>query len=233
MLWVRETFTTCYGEIDTLSDNISRRGILELRASTHAPRGGDSSRIPSVPRGWKAPLEPIAIGIVDENEIFRRGLVACLSADLSISVTYEGDVFPVGQTAALVVTSSEIARGVALGVPLVVCTDTPVHDHARELNRVMGVLPRATLKPSQLLAAVRAAASGLQVNLLDTPTCALSARNVEVLRLLAQGAATRQISDALGYSERTIKHAVAEVLDELGARSRAEAVAIGIRRGVI
>ncbi len=97
----------------------------------------------------------------------------------------------------------------------------------------MGVLPRASLKPSQLLAGVRAAASGLQVNMLDTPTCDLSTRSVEVLRLLAQGAATRQISDVLGYSERTIKHAVAEVLDELGARSRAEAVAIGIRRGLI
>lgn len=97
----------------------------------------------------------------------------------------------------------------------------------------MGVLPRATLKPSQLLAGVHAAASGLQVNLLDTPTYDLSTRNVEVLRLLAQGAATRQISDSLGYSERTIKHAVAEVLEELGAKSRAEAVAIGIRRGLI
>jgi len=178
-------------------------------------------------------LEPIAVGIADENEIFRRGLVACLTADLSISVVFEGDLFPSGDAASIVITSSDLALRAEAGVPLVVCTDVPVPDRARALNRVMGVLPRATLKPSQLLAGVRAAASGLQVNLLDTPTCDLSPRNVEVLRLLAQGAATKQISDALGYSERTIKHAVAEVLDELGARSRAEAVAIGIRRGLI
>jgi len=178
-------------------------------------------------------LEPIAIGIVDENEIFRRGLVACLATDISISVVYDGDVVPDGHNVALVITSTAVAQTLVTGLPLVVCTDTPLPDQARELNQVMGVLPRATLKPSQLLAGVRAAASGLQVNLLDAPTCDLSTRNVEVLRLLAQGAATRQISDSLGYSERTIKHAVAEVLDELGAKSRAEAVAIGIRRGLI
>ena len=178
-------------------------------------------------------MEPIAVGIVDENEIFRRGLVACLASDLSIAVVYESDVLPEGQEVALVIASPAVAEQIRSTVPLVVCTDTPVPDRARELNQVMGVLPRATLKPSQRLAGVRAAASGLQVNLLDTPTCDLSPRNVEVLRLLAQGAATRQISDTLGYSERTIKHAVAEVMEELGARSRAEAVAIGIRRGFI
>ncbi|MGE3960568.1 MAG: response regulator transcription factor [Dehalococcoidia bacterium] len=178
-------------------------------------------------------MEPIAVAIVDENEIFRRGLVACLAPDLSIAVVHEGDVLPEGQQVGLVIASLAVAQATPIPAPLVVCTDTPVPDRAREINRVMGVLPRATLKPSQLLAGVRAAASGLQVNLLDTPTCDLSARNIEVLRLLAQGAATRQISDALGYSERTIKHAVAEVMEELGARSRAEAVAIGIRRGFI
>lgn len=178
-------------------------------------------------------MEPIAIGIVDENEIFRRGLVACLATDISIAVVYDGDVVPDGNNVALAITSTAVAQTLMTGLPLVVCTDTPLPDQARELNQVMGVLPRATLKPSQLLAGVRAAASGLQVNLLDAPTCDLSTRNVEVLRLLAQGAATRQISDSLGYSERTIKHAVAEVLDELGAKSRAEAVAIGIRRGLI
>jgi DNA-binding NarL/FixJ family response regulator len=148
-------------------------------------------------------------------------------------VVYDADVLPDAQAVALLITSVTVAQSFVVSLPLLVCTDTPLPDRVRELNQVMGVLPRATLKPAQLLAGVRAAASGLQVNLLGTPTCDLSTRNVEVLRLLAQGAATRQISDSLGYSERTIKHAVAEVLEELGARSRAEAVAIGIRRGLI
>ena len=191
-----------------------------------------SSCIPSVLAG-RPRLEPIAVGIVDANEIFRRGLIACLSSDLSIEVVYEGEALPDGPKVALLITSADVAQRWPAGLPLVVCTDMPVSDHARGVNQIMGVLPRAALKPAQLLAGVRAAASGLQVNMLDTPTSDLSTRSVEVLRLLAQGAATRQISDTLGYSERTIKHAVAEVLEELGARSRAEAVAIGIRRGLI
>lgn len=178
-------------------------------------------------------MSSIGIGIVDENEIFRRGLVACLESDDSIEVAFDAAEPPAGISVSLVIASPNAASCVQFGVPVVVCTDAPLADSVRQVNAVMGVLPRASLKPAQLMAAVRATASGLQVNLLETPVSSLSARNVEVLRLLAQGAATRQISDALGYSERTIKHAVAEILDELGARSRAEAVALGIRRGLI
>jgi len=179
-------------------------------------------------------LDPISIGIVDDNEIFRRGLVACLSADQSVAVEFHADHVPDGLPVALIIASPEAAMRARFSVPVVVCTDAPLADRIREANSVMGVLPRAALKPEQLMAGVRAAASGLQVNLLENGhSTSLSARNVEVLRLLAQGAVTRQISDQLGYSERTIKHAVSEILEELGARSRAEAVALGIRRGLI
>ena len=178
-------------------------------------------------------MDPITIGIVDENEIFRRGLVACLTADQTVTVTFDASTPPPGVSVSLIIASPEGAAQATFGVPVVVCTDVPVPDRLREANAIMGVLPRAALKPAQLTAAVRAAASGLQVNLLEMPSSSLSPRNVEVLRMLAQGAATKQISDHLGYSERTIKHAVAEILEELGARSRAEAVAMGIRRGLI
>ncbi len=177
-------------------------------------------------------MDPITVGIVDENEIFRRGLVACLAADQTVVVAFDAATPPPGVTVSLIIASPEAAGG-TFDVPVVVCTDVPVPDRIREANSIMGVLPRAALKPAQLTAAVRAAASGLQVNLLEVPTSSLSTRNVEVLRMLAQGAATKQISDHLGYSERTIKHAVAEILEELGARSRSEAVAMGIRRGLI
>lgn len=178
-------------------------------------------------------MDSITIGIVDENEIFRRGLVACLAADPTVAVSYDADCYRSDVPVALLVVSPEVALSVRFDVPLVVCTDAALGDTARDMNSVMGILPRAALKPAQLTAAVRAAASGLQVNLLEAPACSLSSRNVEVLKLLAQGAATRQISGELGYSERTIKHAVAEILEELGARSRAEAVALGIRKGFI
>lgn len=178
-------------------------------------------------------MDSICVGIVDENEIFRRGLVACFAADLSVTVSYESAQLQPEAHVALVISSVDVATSTRFPVPLLVCTDAPITDQVRQWNTIMGVLPRAALKPAQLIAGVRAAASGLQVNLLDSPSASLSGRHMDVLKLLAEGAATRQISDRLGYSERTIKHAVAEIMEELGAHSRAEAVAMGIRRGLI
>ena len=54
-----------------------------------------------------------------------------------------------------------------------------------------------------------------------------------ILRLLAEGADTLDISRQLRYSERTIKGLIQDIERELGARSRAQAVARGIRRGLI
>ncbi|MGH2720451.1 MAG: LuxR C-terminal-related transcriptional regulator, partial [Actinomycetota bacterium] len=61
----------------------------------------------------------------------------------------------------------------------------------------------------------------------------LELRELEVLRMLAAGAGTREIAEALCYSERTVKTLIQEVERELGARSRAQAVAEGIRLGII
>ena len=61
----------------------------------------------------------------------------------------------------------------------------------------------------------------------------LTPREVEVLRLLASGIANKQIADCLGISDNTVKFHVAAILGKLGAASRTEAVAIGIRDGLI
>ena len=61
----------------------------------------------------------------------------------------------------------------------------------------------------------------------------IEGRELEVLRLLAQGAGTREIAQSLSYSERTVKTLIQEIGRELGARSRAQAVAEGIRLGII
>lgn len=178
-------------------------------------------------------LDRIPLGVVDENEIFRRGVVACLAADSSMQVVYDSGSPDKKANVRIVVASTAMTEAHAFGVPVVICTDVAVPERCKAQNDVVGVLPRSNLRPAQLVNGIRAAASGLQVNMLDTPAGMLSPRHVEVLRLLAAGAATRQMADQLGYSERTIKHAVAEILEELGARSRAEAVALGIRRGLI
>jgi two-component system, NarL family, response regulator YdfI len=61
----------------------------------------------------------------------------------------------------------------------------------------------------------------------------LTPRELEVLGLIADGLGNRAIARSLGISVHTVKFHVAAVLDKLGVRSRAEAVAVGLRQGLL
>ena len=59
------------------------------------------------------------------------------------------------------------------------------------------------------------------------------ARELEVLRLLADGYDTASIAATLAYSERTIKNIIHDVTTRLELRNRSHAVASAVRTGVI
>jgi len=61
----------------------------------------------------------------------------------------------------------------------------------------------------------------------------LSERELDVLRLVAQGLSNREIADALGLSEHTIKTHLANILDKLHLRSRAHAAAFAVQSGLV
>src|SRR5262249_904812 len=61
----------------------------------------------------------------------------------------------------------------------------------------------------------------------------LTDRERGVLALLAEGLPNRVIGERLGISENTVKTYVASILEKLDASTRAEAVAIGLRRGLV
>jgi len=61
----------------------------------------------------------------------------------------------------------------------------------------------------------------------------LTARELEILGLMADGLFNREISERLWLAEETVKTHVHHVLTKLGARSRAHAVAIALRSGVL
>jgi DNA-binding NarL/FixJ family response regulator len=67
----------------------------------------------------------------------------------------------------------------------------------------------------------------------DDGELALTSREGEVLGLLAHGASNKSIARELDISVHTAKFHVASVLAKLGARNRSDAVAIGIRRGLV
>jgi DNA-binding NarL/FixJ family response regulator len=61
----------------------------------------------------------------------------------------------------------------------------------------------------------------------------LSAREQEVLRLLAEGCDTTEIATRMAYSERTVKNIIRAILERLGSRNRAHAVAFATREGIV
>jgi DNA-binding NarL/FixJ family response regulator len=61
----------------------------------------------------------------------------------------------------------------------------------------------------------------------------LTSREVEVLRRVACGNRNRDIAELLFISEETVKVHIKHIMEKLGAKDRTQAIAIGVRRGVI
>jgi DNA-binding NarL/FixJ family response regulator len=180
----------------------------------------------------------IRVGVVEEVEIFRRGLVACLSEDPGLAVSAATPGPPLPEPADVAVVSAPAAARHRFGCPIVLCTGE--HDEpqaAAAANDVAGVLVRGTMTEAQLHATVRAAAAGLRVNAdayaRPADQTGIDPRSVRVLELLADGRSTREIAGELSYSERTIKKRIHELEGTLHARSRAQVVARAIRDGLI
>jgi len=120
--------------------------------------------------------------------------------------------------------------------PVLVLTDRPAPEH------VAGALPRA-VDARQLDAALRAVAAGLLVRsagnasaggfrpVEDAP--ALTPREIAVLTLVGQGYTNKAVARRLGISAHTVKFHLEALFAKLDATSRAEAVAKGLRGGVI
>ena len=134
------------------------------------------------------------------------------------------------------------------GPPVVALTDEPLVEMPFR-QALRAILPLHS-SAAEIGAAIVAAASELIVmtqsqarKWLGVPRSAhfnddfgietLTARELQVLRMLADGLANKQIADDLKISEHTAKFHVAQILSKLRAASRAEAVAIGMRRGLV
>lgn len=84
-----------------------------------------------------------------------------------------------------------------------------------------------TLTPEDLLAAARLSETrGAYLG------PGLTRRELDVLRHITRGQSNRAIAADLGISENTVKNHVRSILEKLQAKSRAEAVVIGLRQGI-
>ena len=136
-------------------------------------------------------------------------------------------------------------------IPIVVLTEaiSPAAS-AQALQAGIRALLPSEISTDQLSAALQAAAAGLVVlhpaeipatypaaapasqPLAELPE-PLTRREREVLQMLAAGLANKEIAARLNISDHTAKFHVAAILGKLGAATRTEAVALGIRRGLV
>jgi two-component system, NarL family, response regulator YdfI len=138
------------------------------------------------------------------------------------------------------------------GTAVVVLVDDPSGKWMKQVLRagVLGILSRNS-SPPEIHSAIHAARSGL---LLLEPELIreflatgsqhtahtdfelveeLTEREVEVLRMLAEGFANKEIASRLGISDHTVKFHISSILAKLEASSRTEAVTVGVRKGLI
>lgn len=195
----------------------------------------------------------ISVLLVDDHQMVRTGLAALLAAtDDIVVVGQAGDggaaVEAVNETTPDVVLMDlsmpevdgvESTRRILAdhpGVRVVVLTS--FSDRERVSDALAAGAVGYLLKdcePADLLAAVRSAAAGhvpldprvARVLLPNTtsgrPEDVMSPRELEVLRLVAQGLANKQIGRSLGISERTVKAHLGRVFRQIGVADRTSA----------
>jgi len=115
---------------------------------------------------------------------------------------------------------AEIQRALAAGARSYILKTMPPQEMAEVIRRVHA--GRKFIPPD--------VAAHLADHLGDEP---LTDRELEVLRLVMDGNSNRDIAETLFISEETVKAHLKHILQKLGASDRTQAVAIGVRRGII
>jgi two-component system, NarL family, response regulator YdfI len=126
---------------------------------------------------------------------------------------------------------AELRRALHNGVRAVLPRDAASHEILAAIEAVSAGLTVLSSEDMDVL--LPAAAEALNSELGAVAGEALSSRETEVLTMLAEGLGNKDIAARLNISEHTVKFHVSSILGKLGAASRGEAVARGIREGLI
>jgi DNA-binding NarL/FixJ family response regulator len=204
----------------------------------------------------------IRVAIVDDHPIVTDGLVANLGAVPEIDVvatgTSAGDAVSIAATHAPDVLILDLELGGRNGLDAIAeCKTASPHTRIVVFSAYAGEERVATAfergadsyvlkgtSSDELVAIVRAVAQGgtmipaeiasqLARAVRQPRRDRLTAREREILALLAEGLSNRAAGERLGISERTVKFHVGEILARLGAANRAQAVAIAKARGIV
>ena len=196
----------------------------------------------------------IRVGVVAAAMTLRVGLREVLNSLPDVSVVAEAahpEEFNARDADVLVLTGAFDPEALEKNMPILLLTEDPADaQHLFALSLPAWGVLSVNASEDELAAALHALAEGLWVgapslmrNLLsrkpapldeaDAAGESLTAREVEVLQLTAQGLPNKQIALALGISEHTIKFHLSSLYAKLGVTSRTEAVRAGARRGLV
>lgn len=207
-------------------------------------------------------IERIRVFVYGQDPISQAGLAAQLRGRPEVLVVDEADVDRAAVAVVVADEVDEdttrVVRAVQRnGIPRVILVVTRLDDAGMIAGveaGACGLLRRSEAQPERLAGAITSAAAGdgsvpsdLLGRLLDhvgrlqrqvlTPRgltlSGLSEREIEVLRLVADGMDTTEIATTLAYSERTIKNIIHDVTARLNLRNRSHAVAYAVRQGLI
>lgn len=206
--------------------------------------------------------ERIAVYVYAHDPISQAGLASQLRTRPEIQVVdHDVDLATVAVVVVDEV-DEETARVVRAiqrtdGIPRVVLVVTRLDDAGMLAGVEAGacaLLRRSEALPERLVESIRSAATGdgsvpadllgrllehvgrLQRQVLSPRGLTISGlteREIEVLRLVADGLDTAEIAGSLAYSERTIKNIIHDVTARLNLRNRSHAVAYAVRQGLI
>lgn len=203
-------------------------------------------------------MSNVRVSVCALDPITKAGLINCLASEPGLDVVpRDGDVV-VAAFERLSAAALQEMRAAAAGVrkPMVLLVnEIKEGDLLAAVDcRVVTILPRAAVVDGRVGAAVRSAALGgasLPPDLLGQlmghterlyrevleprgmADVSFQPREVEVLRLIADGLDTHEIARNLSYSERTVKKIIYAITTRLQARNRPHAVAYAMRAGVI
>lgn len=174
----------------------------------------------------------------------RAGLQALLASDKTIKVV--NDSLDEENEVDVIITSTSFASlsGLEPALPssagvLLLSDDQADVREMKRSSRVWGILPTDS-SAEELTAAIHALSQGLIVGapqllfeseIEPVERGPLTERELEVLGLLAQGLANKQIAVELGISEHTVKFHVSSIYTKLDVTNRTEAVRAGLRGG--
>ena len=203
--------------------------------------------------------DPIRILIADDHPVVREGLVALIDRQPDMVVVAEASsgreavaqflllhpdvllvdlrmpemdgaeaIAAIRETApgarAIVLTTygseEDVHRGLLAGAKAYILKDAPRQEL---IDCIHGVHAGRTLIPPEIAAKIAERVG----------TSALTAREIEVLRLVAEGIPNKGIATALSISESTVKTHISSLLSKLDAADRTQAVTIALRRGLL